>query len=40
MKRNLTLLSLLLMFAQAASATVLVASDNFQTSTPNVSIAG
>lgn len=38
MKHHLALLSALLAFAQVASATVLVASDNFQTSTPNASI--
>lgn len=40
MKRHLALLSALLVFAQVASATVLVASDNFQTATANASIAG
>lgn len=40
MKRHLALLSALLVFAQVASATVLVASDNFQTSAPTASIVG
>lgn len=40
MKRHIALLSAALVFAQVASATVLVASDNFQTATSNASIAG
>lgn len=40
MKRHFSLLCALLVLAQVASATVLVASDNFQTATTNLSIAG
>lgn len=40
MKRHLALLSALLAFAQVASATIVVASDNFQSYNANSTIAG